>query len=785
MVNNITGLTDFHLKPRAVRRQASTNSVDPNYTLTLASGTIAHFMAPGDFQTIYDLNPLLTNGTNGTGVKIAVMGQVDISLSDVAAFRTASGLTANVPTIHTYGTDPGSPSTACLSSNPPNSCTPSAGDLDEAQLDVEWSGAVAPSATIIYANSTNVIDTSLVQAVDNKLAPIMTVSYGNCEIAFSDGERNSLNVLFEQANAQGITIFGAAGDSGATDCDNGVSSAVYGLQVDFPASSPFVTGLGGTSFSGDLTSTSYWSTTNSGTPVSSALSYIPETIWNETTADLTRTNPSFGSGGGGTSLYFTKPAWQTGTGVPNDSSRDVPDVSLNSAASHDGYFVCAEGSCTNGTYFNTTPAVGTTPASTSADVFGGTSVATPAFAGILALVEQKIGATSGLGNINPTLYSLGNSTYVNSVFHDVTTGNNNSPCTSGTANCPNGGSIGYNAGLGYDLASGWGSVDVANLANDWKLVSAIGVGAGIPQNISTTTLTLPSTNLFAGATLNVNVTVGSGTTASTATPTGSVTVFVDNVAVGSATPLSNGTATYALATTGLTTGTHTLGASYSGDSVYIGSKGSTTLGIAKYFMLSPSGSPTAATATATAGSSAPAITFTVTPASGFVGSVAFTASALSSLTASAQFSATPLTIASSTTSATTTLTLSAFVTNAKGGLINVASSSPAARPASTKGSLPPWYAVGSGSMLAGLFLVVAPLRRPRWGALLALVLSVGMIGVSGCSSSSSSTTPVTTPTTGTQTNTVRGSYGILVTATGTTSGGATEVQTAIVNFVVQ
>ena len=209
---------------------------------------------------------------------------------------------------------------------------------------------------------------------------------------------------------------GPAGDSGATDCDFQFPTASQGLAVDFPASSPFVTGAGGTMFNqGSATgATQYWSASN-GSTSGSAISYIPEVAWNETS-----TTNGLAAGGGGASAFFAKPSWQIGTGVPADSSRDVPDISLNAASSHDGYLFCSKGSCTNG-YRD---------ASGNLNVVGGTLVATPSFAGILALVEQKIG--SQLGNANPTIYGLANSTYYNTVFHDITSGNNSSPCDIGT-----------------------------------------------------------------------------------------------------------------------------------------------------------------------------------------------------------------------------------------------------------------------------------------------------------------------------------------------------------------
>ena len=313
-------------------------------------------------------------------------------------------------------------------------------------------------------------------AVDNAVAPIISSSYGLCESLNTVATLNTLNQLFQEANVKGITVVGSGGDAGATDCDE-TGLASEGLNVDFPASSPFVTAAGGTMFTADVnTPGTYWSSSN-GTGGGSALTYIPEQPWNETTPTGGLT-PG-GAGGGGASAFFAKPAWQlvntTGMGnTPNDDSRDVPDIAFNAASNHDGYIVCSQGSCVNGFLSS----------SGTLNVFGGTSFVAPSFAGIVAVVEQKLGgkANVGIGNINPILYGLANGPTYSSVFHDITTGNNSVPCSQGTPNCPNGGSIGYNAGIGYDQASGLGSIDVTNLVNSWA--SAIPAGGGRPSEVA-------------------------------------------------------------------------------------------------------------------------------------------------------------------------------------------------------------------------------------------------------------------------------------------------------------
>ena len=649
VVEGVSGLNDFRVKPRVkVRQVQPKTTANPAFTSSVTGDT---YMAPGDFYTIYDVAPLLSSSINGTGISIAVAGQTDILLSDIASFRSASGLSANVPTVMLYGKDPGTPTTNGV-----------ADDETEADLDVEWSGAVAPSATIIYANSTDVFN-SLTQIVDNKLAPIASISYGDCESGIGQPDLNTLNAVLMMANSEGITVVGPGGDDGATDCDYQETTATQGLAVDFPASSPYATGVGGTEFNEG--SGTYWNTTNTPAGEGSALSYIPENVWNTTAAD-----GELSAGGGGVSAYFSKPTWQIGTGVPSDGSRDVPDVALNADPDHDGYLFCTQGSCVVGFRASTNGTL---------SVVGGTSASTPSFAGILALVEQKIGTS--IGNANPVIYALANSTYYNNVFHDVTVGNNESPCKAGSTDCPLGGDIGYTAGVGYDLTSGWGSVNAFNLANCWSVGSS------------------------------------GGTCADSAT--------------------------------------------------------------APDFTLTPA----TTTVTAAAGANAPGLVYTVTPVNGFTGPVAFTASSTSSsLNATYSFTVTPVEITTAA-AGTTTLDLLAYeLPDAKSGTglarhaIGLALVRKPEQPGAKRGT--EWYA-GSGAALACMVLLMVP-RRRRIGALLGIVVSVvalgGMFGLQGCGNGTNNVT--------TQLNAMPGTYTIIVTATGTSSG-TTVSHNATVTFVVQ
>jgi uncharacterized protein (TIGR03437 family) len=437
VVKSIRGLTDFRLKPAA--RPMLNQPAGALYTCTGSAPVIQpcigyngeHYIAPDDLATIYDIKPVYAAGIDGTGQKLVIAGQTRINLSDIEQFRSSYGLPANNPeTMLVPNTqDPG------LSSS----------DLPEADLDLEWSGAVARNATILFVYSYNVMD-AVQYAIDQNLGPVISTSYGLCEPQ-TGSDAFTYQLWAEQANAQGMTWFAASGDSGAADCyDPQSRTNVIALAVDVPASIPEVTGVGGTEFNEG--SGKYWNTTNTATGAS-VLSYIPEVVWNDSVADG---EPS--ASGGGESGFFSRPSWQTGPGVPNDNFRHVPDVALSASADHDGYFVYTSGSL---------------------QIYGGTSVPAPSFAGIAALINQYMvfsGAQTspGLGNVNPKLYALAQT--ATGVFHDITTGNNIVGCPAHSRGC-SGSQVGYDAGPGYDQATGLGSVDAYRLVAAWDGASSI------------------------------------------------------------------------------------------------------------------------------------------------------------------------------------------------------------------------------------------------------------------------------------------------------------------------
>ena len=381
-----------------------------------------HPMVPGDFAAIYNLNPLYRSGLDGTGVSIAVVGRTHLPLADVRAFRRRHGLPERTPEIVLNGPDPGDLG---------------GGEDGEANLDVQWAGAVARNASIrlVVSRSTSTtdgVDLSARYIVDHNLAPVMTTSFGQCETQLGRTELAFYRSLWAQAAVQGITSCVASGDSGPAGCSGGGDRTSGGSQdVSGLASTPFNLAVGGTQF--EEGSGTYWAGQKD--PFgASALGYIPEAAWNQS-GSMPGGSGLWATGGGASGLYL-KPCWQIAPGIPcAGRRRTIPDVSLT-ASSHDGYVIQTGGA----------PAV-----------TGGTSCSCPAFAGVMALVVQETGQRQG--NPAQVLYKLGSAQYRGSgpqVFHDILAGGNTVPGTEGFPCTP-----------GYDLATGLGSVDAQALLAAW------------------------------------------------------------------------------------------------------------------------------------------------------------------------------------------------------------------------------------------------------------------------------------------------------------------------------
>jgi len=517
LILGIQGLDDFRLQPLG--------KINPE--ATAPDGT--HSLAPDDLATIYSLNRLYGAGLDGTGQTLAVIGQSDFDVTQIRNFRSKYNLAPHDPKVVLYGPDPGV-----------------TGSSIETYFDLEWAGAVARNATLIYVNSQSVTF-SAANAIANNLAPVISFSYGYCEQQSPSGLATFFQALAQQANAQGITWVAAAGDIGAAACDIDEPLAVKGTAVSFPASLPEITAVGGAQFNEG--SGTFWNASN-GPNGASALSYIPETVWNESAL--------FGSpvaSGGGASVLYQKPFWQTGAGVPADNARDLPDV-VFPAAYHDSYSVCVFGNCGSGAY--------------------GTSLATQAFAGVVVLLNHYltfngfIPPGSGAGNINPQLYLLAGA--APNVFHDITTGTNAISCAAATPNCVQG-KLGFPAAAGYDQASGLGSVDAFNLIAAWNTIAARPAVFVIPS-VNPSTFTL-SDSAQLTATL---VAKGSGV------PTGTVTFYLGAKLLGSAPVLPvAGAQTAAITVYGsqFTPGPNSVIAVYSGNANFAISSGtlSITVGV--------------------------------------------------------------------------------------------------------------------------------------------------------------------------------------------------------------
>jgi large repetitive protein len=502
-------LHDFFKKPfQAMRGKVHgvSDGSNPNATLHDPTGAIVHALAPGDFAAIYNLNPLYGAGKNGSGQAIAIVARSDIDLGDIQDFQSVFGLPNNPPNVILNGPDPGDVS----------------GDDVEATLDTEWSNAVAPSAVIdlVISSSTNTtdgVDLSAAYIVDNNFAAVMSVSFGLCEQLLGTQENQFINALAQQAAAQGISVFVSAGDDGAAACDDPNGTLATGpVSVSGLASTPYTTAVGGTEFNetgNGQSDATFWNTANTATLVS-AKGYIPEKVWNESCSVATCGvgNANLFAGSGGVSTIYATPSYQSG-GIPGlpQAMRAIPDVSIAAAGGHDGFLFCFQRICQPGPnhqFF----------------VIGGTSASTPAFAGIMAIINQKTSSHQGLANY--VLYSLAKTenfsncnssnrtnpaTSTTCVFNDVTVGNNTVP-----------GETGFTAVTGFDLATGLGSVDANNLANAWP---ASFQGSQTSLTITSPALTAGVLQITHGQPVAVTVTVqkaGGG-----AGPTGTVALETD------------------------------------------------------------------------------------------------------------------------------------------------------------------------------------------------------------------------------------------------------------------
>ena len=583
----VASLHNFFPKPQSTVRAAKQMG-RPLYTFPVGcsqstsssnANPCNYGVSPADFDKIYNVPASLT----GTGETIAIVSDSDIALSnnnptqasDVNAFRSIFGLP--VINFQEIETDP---------DNDPGISGPS-GDEVEAVLDVEWSGAIAPSAKIDLVVSPNTATTSGIDTsasyIINTLTPtppILSVSYGLCELELGTAGNQLHNAMWQQAASEGITVLVSTGDNGSAGCDidevlalSQVQPAQFGLEVNGIASTPYDTAVGGTDFD-DPNPATYWGTVNGGTG-QSVLGYVPEMTWNDTctnsviiqlfqgdgfdtgTAASTCNDPQVenatypngapvnlvapnGASGGISSCTtsnqstpsscsggYPKPTWQVGPGVPSDGVRDVPDVSL----------FAADGVISGSFYIDCEEDFVEAPCSLSTEEFvtvGGTSVSTQVMAGIVALLDQKMGAAQG--NLNPTLYALGtqqtaancnaSTPAASCVFNNVTVGTIEMPCATGSPNCTVTGSnsvgvlTGYNAGTAYNLATGLGSLNVSNLTQSWGPTFSVS-----SPNPTVTVASAGGSGSFSVTVTSVNGFTGNVSLACSGLPTGNSCTF--------------------------------------------------------------------------------------------------------------------------------------------------------------------------------------------------------------------------------------------------------------------
>ena len=703
VVASVMGLHNFF--PHPTSRIGGTGHVRNPRVNYYDANFQANFLAPGDIATNYDLTPLYSASIDGTGEKLAIIGQTDVYLSDINNFR--SGF--NLSQITGCTTNTSGVITACNSTNfqyvavgtDPGTTYP-CGDLGEADLDIEWSGAIAQNAQIIFVNSPVIYDVpscnyisgggvnaALIQAINPPsgppLAPVISMSYGICEL---DGDESGLDPVLAQGNAEGVTVMNSSDDVGSAGCDYSppnanvpYDAAVGGLAVSYPASSVYVTGVGGTEVTiANDESPSYWGTSNGSTGGSLLPGvYLPEIPWNddEELAELCQGEPTnefcsqggspavagwvalgssataaqvqediwISAGGGGASNCFTnngtvcsagdpQPTWQQGLVVSGAPAgvRYVPDVSLMASPNFPGYIFCTqvselEGSGTGSTCGSGGTAGITTAINTYESIIGGTSASSPIFAGIVTLLDQYLAGPSspGLGNINPTLYMLA-ATSSNHAFHPVTTGNNYVSCQSGqptvqplALRCPTTGTlqIGYSA-TNSDSATGYNLVNGLGSVDGNNLALAWAATRGS----TTTAISTSTANAYAGTSVTFTATVTPAPIAA-----GNVS-FYNN---GSATALGiaslvNGTATFS--TTALPAGTDNVTATYNGNTSSGNSTSPLPATVNVTVPFTISAAPSALSVPA--GQSASSV-ITVTPSPGFTGTVSFSSGSCTNL----------------------------------------------------------------------------------------------------------------------------------------------------------
>ncbi|MGO9939162.1 MAG: protease pro-enzyme activation domain-containing protein [Terracidiphilus sp.] len=538
VVAGIAKLNDF--RPHALNHLHASSKLANVHREGNAGGG-DNYLGAADLAEIYNFNPLFKAGITGKGQTIVLIEDTNqYSVGDWTTFRKVLGLSRAYPYATLTQVNPTGTNTC---GNPGVSLNSGRGDDVEAAIDVEWASAAAPNAAIVNAACADTTQFGGFLALANLLQEahpptVVSISYGESEASDGASENLYINDLYQSAAAEGVSVFVSSGDEDAASSDNG-NVSTHGITVSGFTSTPYNISVGGTDFGVAFLgeTSSYFSSTN-GANFQTALSYVSEVPWNDSCAGIlvatyiglptTGTdslcnydggalaeefgllNAIGGSGGpsacatgtpatrgvaNGTCAGYAKPAWQSVYGNPADGVRDIPDVSLFASNGFWGFYyaVCIS---------DPTGDSGFTPCTTNPATwagYGGTSVSSPIWAGIQALVNQKTG--SSWGNSNTVLYSLAsteygasgnascNSTLGNAIgssclFNDVTLGDNLAACDAARSGAVtdcyiNGGRYGilstsdsaadpaYSTDVGWDFATGIGTANAANIVNAW------------------------------------------------------------------------------------------------------------------------------------------------------------------------------------------------------------------------------------------------------------------------------------------------------------------------------
>jgi kumamolisin len=340
---------------------------------------------PSDIRKAYGLDTVYQTVPNATGQHIAIATYMGYYVDDVNQYYQNNSISPapQVDTVSFNGTAQYDMESAA-----------------ETQVDAELSGMIAPGASIhvfTSAQNSDAGELAMFTAIlDDNRAKVVNYSWGSCEDQLQDSHKTDMDKVFDRAVAQGVNIFVASGDTGS-DCDGDGSNA-----ADFPAISPDVIAVGGTTL------------TISGTSASEA---------------------GWSGSGGGISKKYAKPDYQSGLDASKYTGRAYPDVAFN-----------ADPNSGEPVWIHYDPTGLSTPTSASSQVIGGTSIASPQWAGFIALVGAARDGKAGVGFLNPTLYAIGANSQ-GSYFNDITSGNNGL----------------FTAAAGWDAVTGWGSMKAAEL----------------------------------------------------------------------------------------------------------------------------------------------------------------------------------------------------------------------------------------------------------------------------------------------------------------------------------